>query len=732
MALQPFTVTIQTKEDAPFNVLPDAPISIFNRTASGLNNGLASIFEDAAGLIPIAQTGATTNSLGQLTFYAESAGYNASFNNNGTPVIIAIDVGITQQALINDLSQNYEFATVALFKASLIEFPDGKTIHLNDRDADFAKITGTGTANTLNVIASTSLSQSIELISSNNSSVAWGIVANGITDPIPGIQLMANFGFSVIELADGDYSAGDFDTLTVPDTLREIRATVKALGLNQTKLNGRLKRIGVQSSGDLTGLISNLKQKSSEFVFIEESTAGRFFVHLPTGEDKKRTSLRYENTESMFDGPIFTARPFIQSQINHTEVEPAVSYPFLDGAIVGTWVVSTFYHQSSTTNDSVTTFVLGDKIELHYQKVSNAGIATILINGQPSTLAPTVDMYSAGTTAGITLIADDLPYGLHKVEVIVSGTKNPASSDFRVYLETLGYLRGFQGLPGSAFDGLKTDFALFNETIDSIYRSFLTATTYAIQFRAQGSSDTFPFIGSIHGFEELVSMKVFIDNVEQTDWLDGVGGFEKLRSGRVISIEQTLNMFHPDVAGVFATILLTETMTANGYSQGYKLIWVKDVEIINGYTQMWAADGGLDGGIPGDVNGWADRARFSTGSDYLSDKGDFSAVGRELCSQVLLYGSRFNNATFPLRNTDSGNKAMLVTMPSIELSMQNFTASFAADDAIWVEQRATIKKIYVQSLRGFGDAAIGESLQGMLRVDFIYAGGNAMAGVMGF
>ena len=83
--------------------------------------------------------------------------------------------------LINDLSQTYIFDTVALFKSSLIVFPDGKTIHLNDRDADFIKITGTGTANTFNIIASTSVNQSINLIVGDSVNVTqWGAIADGV------------------------------------------------------------------------------------------------------------------------------------------------------------------------------------------------------------------------------------------------------------------------------------------------------------------------------------------------------------------------------------------------------------------------------------------------------------------------------------------------------------------------------------------------------------------------
>ena len=81
----------------------------------------------------------------------------------GLAPVEEFSVGDFETNLINDLSQAYIFDTVALFKASLIEFPDGKTIKLIDRDANFTKISGTGTANTFNIIASTSVSQSIEL-----------------------------------------------------------------------------------------------------------------------------------------------------------------------------------------------------------------------------------------------------------------------------------------------------------------------------------------------------------------------------------------------------------------------------------------------------------------------------------------------------------------------------------------------------------------------------------------
>lgn len=72
--------------------------------------------------------------------------------------------GVTNGDIDNDISIVKVHQNVAAFKADTTEYPDGKTIRLNDRDADFTKITGTGTGNDENIIASTEVNQSIELV----------------------------------------------------------------------------------------------------------------------------------------------------------------------------------------------------------------------------------------------------------------------------------------------------------------------------------------------------------------------------------------------------------------------------------------------------------------------------------------------------------------------------------------------------------------------------------------
>jgi len=133
MALSPFNLVIGTKSDdlTGFNVIPNAPYEIRNRLPNGDSGTLVNIFEDSAGTIPITQTGATVDSRGSVTFYAEAIPLNAEYNN-GASIVQPIDVGISNQnlevALINNLSQAYDFESITALAASTIDFPLGKVL----------------------------------------------------------------------------------------------------------------------------------------------------------------------------------------------------------------------------------------------------------------------------------------------------------------------------------------------------------------------------------------------------------------------------------------------------------------------------------------------------------------------------------------------------------------------------------------------------------------------------
>lgn len=91
--------------------------------------------------------------------------------------------GLTNDDIINDITQEYTFQSVSAFQASGLTFPDGKTIILVDRDAKFTKITGTGTANGFNIIASSVSNQSLQLnVGIIINAKQWGCVADGIAD----------------------------------------------------------------------------------------------------------------------------------------------------------------------------------------------------------------------------------------------------------------------------------------------------------------------------------------------------------------------------------------------------------------------------------------------------------------------------------------------------------------------------------------------------------------------
>jgi len=101
----------------------------------------------SSGLIP----NVTTHTVGNITYIWTGIAWESQVN-------------VPAGELVNDLSQAYIFDTVADYQASPLVFPTGKTIHLNDRQADFTVISGTSTANGYNVIASSSTGQSVDII----------------------------------------------------------------------------------------------------------------------------------------------------------------------------------------------------------------------------------------------------------------------------------------------------------------------------------------------------------------------------------------------------------------------------------------------------------------------------------------------------------------------------------------------------------------------------------------
>lgn len=106
----------------------------------------------------------------------------ADANDTTNAERIADNLEAPNSNLINDLSQAYEFPTVAAYKAFTTAFPVGKVIHLLDRVADFTVISGTGTGNDKGIIASDQVSQSASIVLPNSDPKAFGATGGGVVD----------------------------------------------------------------------------------------------------------------------------------------------------------------------------------------------------------------------------------------------------------------------------------------------------------------------------------------------------------------------------------------------------------------------------------------------------------------------------------------------------------------------------------------------------------------------
>lgn len=91
------------------------------------NDTLADIFSDAAGANPINQDGIenVSDSSGRCNFYIEDGSYYIKIGGNTENFTTGVSAD-----LISDLSQSYDFATVAQMSASTIIFPVGKSLRI--------------------------------------------------------------------------------------------------------------------------------------------------------------------------------------------------------------------------------------------------------------------------------------------------------------------------------------------------------------------------------------------------------------------------------------------------------------------------------------------------------------------------------------------------------------------------------------------------------------------------
>lgn len=119
MALILYTVTVIDHVNNPNNTLANADI-VIRTTQAG--TPLALIYEDEDGIIPIAQPGAKTNSLGVFDFYAASGNYNFTATVNGEVRKIG---GVNASSVITESSGSVQ-DFIDASKTTILELASGK------------------------------------------------------------------------------------------------------------------------------------------------------------------------------------------------------------------------------------------------------------------------------------------------------------------------------------------------------------------------------------------------------------------------------------------------------------------------------------------------------------------------------------------------------------------------------------------------------------------------------
>tara|TARA_R110000850_G_scaffold100316_4_gene207518 strand:+ start:5793 stop:7622 length:1830 start_codon:yes stop_codon:yes gene_type:complete len=196
---------------------------------------------------------------------------------SGTPV--------TNEDLINDLSQSYEFPTVAAYKAFATAFPVGKTIVIINRArANYTVIAGTGTADEKSILASDQVSQSIDLT---------------ITD----IILPDYFGVVLEGLTD--------DTVTVQDTFDYCLAdTANPKMLSLARRYNLTGTINTEQTGSVTVI------KENRFKVIGVSEGAGF---ITSSDITMFSSVAFTGVQSTFRGINFNNVSFIGNNLSATQ-----------------------------------------------------------------------------------------------------------------------------------------------------------------------------------------------------------------------------------------------------------------------------------------------------------------------------------------------------------------------------------------------------------------------------
>lgn len=290
---------------------------------------------------------------------------------------------------------------------------------------------------------------------------------------------------------------------------------------------------------------------------------------------------------------------------------PVVNLPSNDASVtkVGTWAASAnaaAYNgtnlQSSTAGDTMTATVTGHTLILRCMTTTNAGFATVSIDGDftaatrlPAVTQTEVDAgwFTSGDigkryleTYSVLLYEDEhfvLAEGLtdtaHTVVVRVQGTRRSGSSANRVYVSAFA-----AATSGTLLTDSNASMGYTRDVTNLRTGSNFSAMDIVSEYAPTASPTNFQFLGNNHGNETLVSQQFLVDGVASTP---ASGAYV---SGREIKSELSTTITHPDTG---ATVVAAKRTSYVGradrqaqMSCRYRLAWKNAGQIKSGYAGM--------------------------------------------------------------------------------------------------------------------------------------------------
>ncbi|ADL51935.1 cohesin domain-containing protein [Clostridium cellulovorans] len=329
------------------------------------------------------------NNLGQASIWISKTGNVESTNGSGTVAIIKAKV---LKAGVIDLKTTNDKATLNLTGST-------SCIKLSDNNGNMLMYNFTDTSITSKIVSPLSPGKYENTNSNLTYSGSWTKVSDGsqqysnITNSVltftfegAGLNIYAlmasNRGIAKVYIDDVAY---DFDEYNASAQSKIVftKDGLKA-GIHTAKV-----------------VVSGTKNPASSGYYI--SIHAIEILGAPTN----LVAGKYENTDS---------------KLNYTGSWTKVS----DGS----------QHYSNVTNSVLTFTFEGSGLNIYALMASNRGVAKVYIDD----VAYDVDEYNASTQSKIVFTKDGLATGKHTAKIVVSGTKNPASSGYYISIDAIEIL----------------------------------------------------------------------------------------------------------------------------------------------------------------------------------------------------------------------------------------------------------------------------------------------------